>query len=465
MTLPNDILNIFTHGEQLKLNDVLGKLIAILGIRGSGKTNTSAVIVEELLRKNIPLSIIDTDGEYWSLKEFSNIFLVGTSELADLNIDIALKEKLAKDIAEVTYKYKIPVIIDISDYHPAEVIPFLRDYLNSLWNLAIRIRTPYFIVIEEAHEFIPQRILDYHKKITYTITRIALRGRKRGFGLILVSQRSAKVSKDVLTQAELLFLHKVIHPADLNVYKELLPLSPSEVKEKVTKLQVGEVLFYYNGAVRKRKVRQRRSYHPGYTPTELTGILKNKASDLSDLVKEILSNARKATSIVHGHKHKAYEEKRNRILELLIINNTNNRETIKELNENQCKKISSISSKVTDISLDSNKENQICLAIEEIKLIGLILKNINKYPLSVFLYLHALIEEYPNALSSQDIARKIGRKTVNTRILNRLTKKHILQKIKRGRKTYYKFIVDNDKINIINIKRFYSELIKVIKNI
>ena len=53
----------------LGLEDIIGQCVAILGIRGSGKSNTAGVIFEELLRNNYPLSIIDIDGEYFGLKE------------------------------------------------------------------------------------------------------------------------------------------------------------------------------------------------------------------------------------------------------------------------------------------------------------------------------------------------------------------------------------------------------------
>lgn len=93
-----------------------------------------------------------------------------------------------------------------------------------------RYRRPWFLVVEEAHEFVPQGAAALTKKV---LTRIALRGRKRGIGLVLVSQRSAKVDKDVLSQAEYYILHKVVHPADLRVYRDLLPLPPRDTDSTV----------------------------------------------------------------------------------------------------------------------------------------------------------------------------------------------------------------------------------------
>ena len=47
---------------------------------------------------------------------------------------------------------------------------------------------------------------------------IATEGRKRGLGIVMVGQRSARIDKDVLSQAGILMLHRVRHPADMGVY-------------------------------------------------------------------------------------------------------------------------------------------------------------------------------------------------------------------------------------------------------
>ena len=43
----------------LDLEEIIGQCVAILGIRGSGKSNTAGVIFEELLRHRYPMSIAD----------------------------------------------------------------------------------------------------------------------------------------------------------------------------------------------------------------------------------------------------------------------------------------------------------------------------------------------------------------------------------------------------------------------
>lgn len=243
----------------LQTQTLVGRSIAVLGITGSGKTNTAAVLIEELLSSGLPLTIVDIEGEYWGLKERFEVLVAGRSEHTELEIS----SENASKLAEMSLKRSISVILDLSDFTQEESYEFLLEYFKGLWAASSAAKQPYQIVLEEAHEFVPQGTRTPLKQI---LTRIALRGRKRGLGIILVSQRSAKVEKDVLTQASLLFLHRVMHPIDLRVYKDLIPLPPAQVEDMVRKLQAGEAIIVYNHEVNIVRIRIRNTFHVGSTP-------------------------------------------------------------------------------------------------------------------------------------------------------------------------------------------------------
>jgi DNA helicase HerA-like ATPase len=65
------------NGFELQTQTLVGRSIAVLGITGSGKTNTAAVLIEELLSNDLPLTIVDIEGEYWGLKERFEILVAG----------------------------------------------------------------------------------------------------------------------------------------------------------------------------------------------------------------------------------------------------------------------------------------------------------------------------------------------------------------------------------------------------
>ncbi|MCK5827749.1 ATP-binding protein, partial [Candidatus Bipolaricaulota bacterium] len=244
----------------INLEDLIGQCIAILGIRGSGKSNTAGVIFEELLQNNYPLSIVDIEGEYFGLKEKYEVLVVGKGEGVEIEIDA----HCAGEIAQVSMEQNVPVVLDLSGFLSDERTELLKAYLSALWTLAGTLRKPYMIGIEEAHEFIPQGVKNELKEM---IARIALRGRKRGLGAIVVSQRSAKVDKDVLSQAGMLLLHRVVHEVDMRVYSELLPWRKSEVKEIINSLDIGDCMYVNGDNVLPIYVRERSTFHAGFTPS------------------------------------------------------------------------------------------------------------------------------------------------------------------------------------------------------
>ena len=300
------------------LEDVIGKCIGILGIRGSGKSNTAGVIFEELLNYNYPLTVVDIDGEYFGLKEEYELLVIGEGENVDLNI----QPEDAAQVAEVSIKQSIPVVLDLSGYLQEDQRTMLKGYFTRLWNLAGKLRKPYMIGIEESHEFIPQGKKGELKEI---ITRIALRGRKRGLGGVIISQRSAKVEKDVLTQAGMLFLHRVVHEADMKVYNDLLPWPKSEVREKIGLLDTGDCIFLNEKSASKIYVRERNTFHAGFTPsldTVETPQLKQVGENILEAIEEAKKKGRKKKSKVEKLEERVkeleseLEEKTQRVQEL-----------------------------------------------------------------------------------------------------------------------------------------------------
>ncbi len=273
-----------SHDLQLDLEDVIGQCIAILGIRGSGKSNTAGVFFEELLQNNYPMSIVDIEGEYFGLKEKYEVLVVGTGDGVEIEIDA----DCASEIAQVSMEQNVPVVLDLSGFLSEERTELLKEYLNSLWTLAGSLRRPYIIGIEEAHEFIPQGVKTELKEM---IARVALRGRKRGLGAIIVSQRSAKVDKDVLSQAGVLLLHRVVHEVDMRVYGELLPWRKSEVKEIISALETGDCIFMNGDEVIPIHVRERATFHAGFTPS-LEAVRAPELKQVSGSIIEAIERAR-----------------------------------------------------------------------------------------------------------------------------------------------------------------------------
>ena len=249
---------------------VTGESITILGRKGMGKSNTMAVFGEELLEHDFPLVLVDPQDEYYGLAERYNVLRVGRSANTVLRLD---PEK-AGALAEYSLKERVPVILSLYKYDPDERFMLLRGYFERLWELEEELKQPYMILLEEAHKYLPE---SGSTPVTAILNDIFLLGRKNGLGTILATQRSAKISKDTITQSGIYVLHKVTHPVDVSVYQGLIPLPAKEADALIRRQRKGRAIVLYdddtlpedvaNDVLVEVQIRQQHTYHAGATPS------------------------------------------------------------------------------------------------------------------------------------------------------------------------------------------------------
>jgi len=198
----------------------------VLGSSGSGKSYAVGVLCEELCRNEIPFAIVDTEGEHTGLKERFEAIWVGEEEGSDLkwaNVDFTSLADQAPDIA--------PLILDVSDLQDQR--EKVGAFIEALYhNLSVR-RTPYLIVVEEADKFIPQ----YGQRVPI-FAEVARRGRKRGMGLMICSQRPSLVDKNVLSQCGNQLIGKLIIQNDLQSVAQFFP--GKGLPKELTALKAGQ---------------------------------------------------------------------------------------------------------------------------------------------------------------------------------------------------------------------------------
>jgi hypothetical protein len=226
----------------------------IIAQSGAGKSWAIAVICERLCRSGIGFCIIDTEGEYFSLKEKYHLLWLGSDEHADLDIDtVNIKDVMSKAIRNNT-----AVIFDVSETEMRERVSELA---HALYEIESEIRLPYLLIVEEADKFIPQS-RDSLKKLE----EISRRGRKRGLGMLVATQRPSFVNKNVLSQCNNQIIGKLTIENDLRAV-DLFFSSRREVEELAT-LDPGE--FFVLGKLTPRKTQisfsARETKHQGLTP-------------------------------------------------------------------------------------------------------------------------------------------------------------------------------------------------------
>lgn len=126
---------------------------------------------------------------------------------------------------------------------------------------------PFFMIIEEAHNFCPERGFG-EAQSSRIIRTIASEGRKFGLGIAIVSQRSARVDKSVLSQTGSQIILQVTNPNDLKAVSHSFEGVSSETEDEIKNLPIGKALVI--GAADYPlfvDVRVRRSQHGGRAQT------------------------------------------------------------------------------------------------------------------------------------------------------------------------------------------------------
>jgi len=138
-------------------------------------------------------------------------------------------------------------IVDLSGV-PTEAVGVVAAVVSrivfefNLWNPE-RERFPILLVLEEAHNYVPNRT-DYKLQAAKSsIERITKEGRKYGIGTIIVSQRPKELSETVLSQCNSFIAMRLTNPDDQAYIRKLVPDSLSGLMDMLPSLRTGEALI------------------------------------------------------------------------------------------------------------------------------------------------------------------------------------------------------------------------------
>lgn len=121
---------------------------------------------------------------------------------------------------------------------------------------------PMMLFIEEAHNYCPQQ---GHALSNKVIRTIASEGRKFGMGLCIVTQRPAKVDKNVLSQCNTQVIFKITNPNDLKAITASLEGMTTSMQDDIQRLPVSHAYVVGGWITRpiNTEVRVRMSKHGG----------------------------------------------------------------------------------------------------------------------------------------------------------------------------------------------------------
>ena len=175
------------------------------------------------------------------------------------------------------------VILDLRGIDPAYQDLIVARVCDKLFEMRKREEIPPgMIVIEEAHNFIPER--GFGKAVSTQILRtIASEGRKFGLGLMVISQRPARVDKNVISQCNTQIILRLTNPNDINAVRKGVEGLTAEMVEEIKRLPPGNAVVVSPELERPVivRVRVRKSRH-GHA-VEIFGEKKGKGEKRRDV--------------------------------------------------------------------------------------------------------------------------------------------------------------------------------------
>ena len=253
--------------------EAVTQTFAILAKRGVGKTYTAMVLAEELLRAKMQVVIADPVGVTWGLRAAANGKDPGLAiiVLGGEHGDAPLEAGSGKVIAEFVVDTKASVVLDMSLLRKGEQVRFMTDFCETLYH---RNRTPLHLIMDEADAFAPQRVFHGTERMLGAVQDLVRRGRARGIGVTLVTQRAAVLNKDVLTQVEVLVALRSIAPQDREAMDAWIQAHDAhgqrvEFMESLASLPIGTAWFWSPGwldVFQRVEIRKRTTFDSSATP-------------------------------------------------------------------------------------------------------------------------------------------------------------------------------------------------------
>jgi hypothetical protein len=265
------------------IEEIIGLGIVCYGVKGSGKTNSGALLAEQIGRAGyVPFVVFDLEGDYRSVVEVVPTGYEAGGQSVEVEADAAryltIDEQNAAEMAAVILSGGYQVVVDLASYPDDETrATIMTRLISGLMRYAERLpndeRVPCLVFIDEAAHWFPQQAAmsylspAFQSALTRAVFEMVTMGRKRGIIPAFFTQRPADFDKRLAAQADVLILMRQRQDVDLKRYREYL----GEQAEQAASFGRGEaVVMLPNGEKFLTTFYPRRSKHISNTPTAET---------------------------------------------------------------------------------------------------------------------------------------------------------------------------------------------------
>jgi hypothetical protein len=271
-------------------------VLSVIAKRDAGKTYNACVLAEEMLKNKIPIIAIDGMGVWWGLRVSKDgkgdglPIIVFGGDHADLPLIPDKAALIARSIVESGVSAVIDVSPPMSRGQSRRVVAdFVRELYRVSKTAGIR-----HIFIEESDLWAPQKAIGDVAVTLGAIDDLVRRGGNYNLGCTLITQRSAVLNKDVLTQSDCLIILRTLAPQDKAAIQAWVERVSEESKSKLHKwydslneLKRGEAYVWHPDEPKiflKTKFRERETLHATREFLRSPEIRKVKMMDVSEFI-------------------------------------------------------------------------------------------------------------------------------------------------------------------------------------
>lgn len=254
--------------------DALTQRFALLARTGAGKSYAAGDLAEEFLQAKQQIVVIDPNGAWWGLRSSADgkgpgypILIMGGD-----HGDVPLEPTSGAMVADLVVHDGVSVILDLSKFETdADEVRFVTAFVDRLFR---KNKHALHLFVDEADSFAPQAPQKHENIMLNRMARLAKRGRSKGIGLSLISQRSAAISKRVLSQTEVMVAMQTTDPRDRKAIAEWMQGKGSEEEQKrvlgsLASLKIGDAWVWSPVFLRLLKrvtFRKKRTFDSSATP-------------------------------------------------------------------------------------------------------------------------------------------------------------------------------------------------------
>jgi hypothetical protein len=261
---------------------------AVLAVRGAGKTNAARVMAESMFDLKLPFVAVDPVGSWWGLRASRDGATPGLPipVFGGRHGDMPLDLSAAVLLADLIVEKRLSCVLDLSTFpSESEKKKFLLYFAQRLYQ---NNQDPLHLFLEEADDYIPQKPFREEAQLLRAWENIVRRGRARGLGMTMITQRSAKINKDVLTQVETLIAMRTTSPQDRAAVEAWVKYhsAKAEILESLPSLQDGEAWIWsphFLGDTFRMRFPLSRTFDSGATPKNVRSGESRAPATMADI--------------------------------------------------------------------------------------------------------------------------------------------------------------------------------------